>query len=105
MFGRSTPLANIKCLIENRDIKSDLFVKDYWHASVENNLLGSGIFRPVPEFRSQALAWLLKRAAASPAVVLNTDDLNPRYGASGEGSSKGGCAMQRHTTGSSSLAL
>jgi hypothetical protein len=84
MFGRSTPLANIKFLIETRDIEFDFFVRDYWRASAENNLSGSGYFARFRGFVLKALAWLLKRAAASPAVVPNTDDLNPRHRASGE---------------------
>jgi hypothetical protein len=53
-----------------RRIKPDFFVRDYWHARVENNLLGSGNFARFPGFARRALAKLLKRAAASQAVVL-----------------------------------
>jgi hypothetical protein len=66
-------------------IKSDFFVRDYWRASVENNLLGSGILWTVSGFINGPFARLLKRAAVSPAVVLYTDDLKPRYGATVEG--------------------
>jgi hypothetical protein len=37
-------------LDRKRNIKSDFFVREYWRASVENNLLGSGKLCTVPVF-------------------------------------------------------
>jgi hypothetical protein len=42
--------APCRVLDRKRNIKSDFFVRDYWRASVENNLLGSGKLCTVPVF-------------------------------------------------------